>query len=45
METNLPLPFATIVIEETGQSEVSDANGSFSLRDVCNEEIHLEVKF
>ena len=45
METNQPLPFATIVIEETGQSEVSDANGLFSLRGICNEEIHLEVKF
>ncbi len=45
METNQPLAYATIVIEETGQSEVSDVNGLFSLNGVCDEEIHLEVKF
>lgn len=45
METEAPLAFATVVIEETGQSEVSDANGVFSMQGLCEEEVHLEVKF
>ncbi len=44
-DTKEPLPFATVKIANTQKGVVSDANGFFSLVDVCGEEVHLEVQF
>ena len=43
--TEEPLPFATVSIIETGQGVVVDINGDFILENVCQEEVHLEVRF
>ncbi len=43
--TQEALPFATISILETGQGTVADERGAFILRGICEEEVHLEVRF
>ena len=40
-----PLPFATVTVEESGQGSVTDEFGAFTLSGICDEEIHLEVRF
>ncbi|WP_370090574.1 TonB-dependent receptor [Ekhidna sp.] len=45
IDTNEPLPFATVKILGTQNGAVSDANGSFQIEKVCKEEIDLEVRF
>ena len=43
--TKEPLPFATVSILETSQGAVADENGEFILINICDEEVHLEVRF
>ena len=43
--TKEPLAFATVLIEETGQGVVVDPNGEFIFEEICDDEIHLEIRF
>lgn len=45
IETNQPLAFATIKIEGTNQGTIADEAGYFALKNVCDKEVHLEVRF
>ncbi len=45
METNNPLPFATVTILGTDLGVVADGKGEFILEGVCGGEIDLEVRF
>lgn len=40
-----PMPFATVSIQENEQGTVTDQNGEFVLSNICNNEVHLEVRF
>lgn len=44
-DTNEPLPFATVKIQNSNNGVVSDENGRFSLENICDVEVHLEVRF
>ncbi|MFK7951444.1 MAG: TonB-dependent receptor [Ekhidna sp.] len=39
------LPFASVKIQDTNNGVISDANGKFTITQICNEEIHFEVRF
>lgn len=41
--TNIPLEFATIFLEETGEGTVSDSTGFFKLENICEGEYHLQL--
>jgi iron complex outermembrane receptor protein len=43
--TQEPLPFATVSILETGQGVAADENGAFVIKNICDEEFHLEARF
>ena len=43
--TQEPLPFATVSIQEDGSGAVADENGDFVITNVCEKEVHLEVRF
>lgn len=43
--TKEPLAFATVSVSESGQGVVTDENGYFVLKNQCDEEVHLEVRF
>ena len=43
--TNQELPFATVSIEETGKGVVTNEHGEFVLENICEDEMHLEVRF
>lgn len=45
LETDLPLPYATIKIEDTELGAIADKNGAFEISNLCESEIHLEVSF
>jgi iron complex outermembrane receptor protein len=45
LATQEPLPYATVQIIETGQGSVSDEFGNFILDNVCDDEIHIQVRF
>ena len=40
-ETNLPIPFATVMIKETERAVAADANGKFLLDKLCEKEFTL----
>ncbi|GAB2698444.1 TonB-dependent receptor [Mucilaginibacter koreensis] len=44
-ETNQPLPGATVRVKETGQSTVSDGNGTFRLSNITLPSITISVSF
>lgn len=44
LESGEPLPFATIKIVQSGQGAVSDAQGSFFMDQICEQEVDLEVR-
>ncbi|MCB9246717.1 MAG: TonB-dependent receptor [Flavobacteriales bacterium] len=41
--TNLPLSYAEILLEDQGKLVVCDANGAFSIQNLCAGELHLQV--
>lgn len=45
LDTNEPLPFATVSIKNTQTGVVSDESGHFIIKNVCDEEVDLEVRF
>lgn len=45
IDTNEPLPFATVKIQGTQNGAVSDENGLFKITEICDDEIDLEVRF
>ncbi len=45
LDTNEPLPFSTIKIVGTSKGAVADENGLFIIKNICKEEIDLEVHF
>ncbi len=45
LDSGEPLPFATITIRGTTQGAVADENGNFTIENICQEEIDLEVRF
>ncbi|WP_424964228.1 TonB-dependent receptor [Ekhidna sp.] len=45
INTNEPLPFATIQIKGSNLGAVADENGAFTIENICKEEVHLEVRF
>ncbi len=45
LSTGKPLPFATIIIEGSNNGTVADENGDFTLDGICDDEVHLEVRF
>ncbi len=44
-ETDEPLPFATISVLDTKLVAVASENGEFRIDNICEEEIHLEIRF
>ncbi len=44
-DTNEPLPFATVQIQDTNIGAISDESGKFIITNVCDDEVHLEVRF
>lgn len=44
-ETNEPLPFATVTIVGTDLVAVASENGKFQINNVCEQEVHLEIRF
>ncbi|MEQ9468180.1 MAG: TonB-dependent receptor [Ekhidna sp.] len=45
IDTNEPLPFATVSIKNTQIGAVSDESGHFTIKNVCDDEVDLEVRF
>ncbi|MBC6400925.1 MAG: TonB-dependent receptor [Ekhidna sp.] len=45
INTQEPLPFATVKILNSDNGVVSDAEGNFMLSNICKEEVDLEVRF
>lgn len=45
IDTNEPLPFATVSIAGTSSGTITNEDGFFTLTDICDEEIDLEVRF
>lgn len=45
LDTEEPLPFATIQIVGTQQGAVADEQGFFSIEQICDEEVDLEIRF
>ena len=45
IDTNDPLPHATIQIKGTQKGVVIDENGNFTIADICENEIDLEIRF
>ncbi|MEQ8926780.1 MAG: TonB-dependent receptor [Fulvivirga sp.] len=45
VETNEPLPFATIRVLKTDLGAIADENGHFVIEKICDDEIDLEVRF
>lgn len=45
LDTNEPLPFATVTIVGTAVGGVADENGSFTIENICEEEVDIEVRF
>jgi len=43
--TQKPLPFATVRVQEYDRGTVTEEDGSFILKNICDDEIHLEVRF
>lgn len=43
--TQEPLPFATVTILDTSTGVIAQEDGSFKIENVCEGEIHLEVRF
>ncbi|MEQ9231806.1 MAG: carboxypeptidase-like regulatory domain-containing protein, partial [Cyclobacteriaceae bacterium] len=41
--TETPVAFALVKIEGTSTGATSDENGEFTLKNVCPDEIHLEI--
>ena len=44
-ETGEPLPFATIKLLNSEKGAISDANGYFTIDEICEKEIDFEVRF
>lgn len=45
IDTNEPLPYATIKIVGNSQGAVSDENGIFVITGICEDEVDLEIRF
>ncbi|MFT4736984.1 MAG: iron complex outermembrane receptor protein [Cyclobacteriaceae bacterium] len=45
IQTNDPLPFVTILIENTSIGTVSDEQGYFQITGLCSEEVHLMFNY
>ncbi len=45
IDTNEPLPYATVKIMGTSLGAVSDENGSFIISGICEGEVDLEIRF
>jgi iron complex outermembrane receptor protein len=45
LSTKEPLPFATVRVTESGEGVVTNKTGFFILKNQCEEEVHLEVRF
>lgn len=45
IDTNEPLPFATIGIKNANLGAVADESGQFEITNICQDEIDLEVRF
>ncbi|MEO1256270.1 MAG: carboxypeptidase-like regulatory domain-containing protein, partial [Bacteroidota bacterium] len=45
LETDEPLPYATIKILDTNMGSIADEEGYFIIDGICDQEIHLEVRF
>ena len=45
LETNEPLPFATVTVLGTDLVAVASENGEFRIDNICEGEIHLEIRF
>lgn len=43
--TDEPLPFATIKIMGTEKGAISDNSGYFEIQNICEKEVHLEVRY
>lgn len=43
--TEEPLPYATVTLTGTERGSVTDLNGFFEIDNICEEEVHLEVRF
>ncbi|MEM6641628.1 MAG: TonB-dependent receptor [Bacteroidota bacterium] len=44
-ETKEPLPFSTIQVVNSSIGEISDANGNFTLTNICGDFVEFEVRF
>ncbi|MEQ6168921.1 TonB-dependent receptor [Ekhidna sp. MALMAid0563] len=45
IDTNEPLPFATIKIKNSSLGAVADESGEFEITNICLDEVDLEVRF
>ncbi|WP_420578122.1 TonB-dependent receptor [Ekhidna sp.] len=45
IDTNEPLPFATVKVKDTNLGAVADELGQFKITGICQDEIDLEVRF
>ncbi len=45
ISTKEPLPYATIGIVGTDKGVIADENGEFTIEGICEEEVHLQVRF
>jgi len=45
LETKEPLPFASIKVLGTTKGSASAENGEFTIKNICEEEVDLEIRF
>lgn len=45
LETNEPLPFATVTILGTTLTDIASESGDFTIKNICNDDIDLEIRF
>ncbi|MEQ8627849.1 TonB-dependent receptor [Ekhidna sp.] len=45
IDTNEPLPFATVKIKNSSLGAVADESGAFEIKNICQDEVDLEVRF
>ena len=45
LETNQPLPYATVKVVDTDKGVLSDENGLFEIQNLCSKKVDLEVRY
>lgn len=45
LDTNQPLPYATVKLLDTSLGAIADEAGNFSIEKVCEDEVDLEIRF